>query len=238
MTVLGIETATMVCGAALIRDGRVVADKWVEERFVHAERLFGLIDDVLSEGKCALRGLDALAVSIGPGSFTGLRIGLSAIKGLHLALGTPVVAVPTLTALAQRGIPHFAGRQGHIVAALDARRDEVYSQLFSVDGGRMRETEAVHARTVRELVAALPEGELLLTGDARQKVASTLLGNTPGVRESRERGGVVLADASQARCSAAEVALMGELFARSRQFADPDTLEPQYVREVFLRSPH
>lgn len=238
MTVLGIETATMVCGAALIRNGRVVADMWVEERSVHAERLFGLIDDVLSEGKCALRGLDALAVSIGPGSFTGLRIGLSATKGLHLALGTPVVAVPTLTALAQRGIPHFAGRQGHIVAALDARRDEVYCQLFSVDGGRMRETEAVHARTVRELVAALPEGELLLTGDARQKVASALLGGGPGVRESRERGGVVLADASHARCSAAEVALMGEHLARCRQFADPDTLEPQYVKEVFLSSPH
>lgn len=238
MTVLGIETTTMVCGAALVRDGRVVADQWVEERSVHAERLFGLIDDVLSEGKCAPGGLDALAVSIGPGSFTGLRIGLSAIKGLHLALGTPVVAVPTLTALAQRGVSHFAGRQGHIVAALDARRDEVYCQIFAVDGGRMQETEEVQARTARDLVAALPGGELLLTGDARQKVASTLLGDRPKARESRVQGGVVIAEASLARCSAAEVALMGEQLARRRQFADPGTLEPQYVKEVFLSSPH
>ncbi len=238
MTVLGIETATMVCGAALVSDGRVVAERWVEERSVHAERLFGLIDDVLMEGGSTLRDLDAIAVSIGPGSFTGLRIGLSAAKGLHMALGIPVVAVPTLAALARRSVSHFEGRQGHILAALDARRDEVYSQIFSVSGSQMREVGEVQARIVRDLAAALPEGELLLTGDARQKVASVLMGDSPGASAARVHGGVVVADASLARCSAAEVALLGEQLVRGRQYADPATLEPQYVKEVFLSTPH
>lgn len=238
MTILGIETATVVCGVALVRDGRVAVDRWVEERSVHAERLFGLIDDVLTEGKSTLRDLDALAVSIGPGSFTGLRIGLSAAKGLQMALGIPVVAVPTLTALARRSVSHFGGRQGHILAVLDARRDEVYSQFFSVGGSGMRELGEVQARTVRDLAASLPEGELVLTGDARQKVASVLPGDGPGARTVRVPGGVVLAEASLARCSAAEVALLGEQLVRSGQYADPAALEPQYVKEVFLSTPH
>ena len=80
MTLLGIETATAVCGVALVRDGAVLAEKAVEERYAHAEKLFGFLDDVLESSGVPLCELQGIAVSIGPGSFTGLRIGLSVAR--------------------------------------------------------------------------------------------------------------------------------------------------------------
>lgn len=233
MTVLGIETATLVCGVAVERDGAILADRWVEERSVHAEKLFGLLDEVLMAAGTPPRSLDAIAVSIGPGSFTGLRIGLSAAKGLHLALGVPLVAVPTLTALAHRAVPVLNGASGHIVAALDARRDEVYCQTFAVRDGGLGAAGEVDARTVSQLVRSLPAGSVLVTGDAREKVLTAL--RSAGVAdEARVRA----VDDAVARCSAAAVALAGADLFRSGRTADAGTLEPQYVKEVFLRSSH
>jgi tRNA threonylcarbamoyladenosine biosynthesis protein TsaB len=233
MNVLGIETATLVCGAALVRDGQLLADSWVEERSVHAERLFGLVDEVLARSGCAPRELDAIAVSIGPGSFTGLRIGLSAAKGLHLALGIPIVEVPTLTALARKCVPPGGSWRGHVVVALDARRDEVYCQLFNVQDGRAEPIDVVRARAVRDVAADLPEGEILLTGDAREKVATAITARRPAVRNT-----VTVADSSTARCSAGEIAKAGEELCRRQEYADPGELEPRYVKDVFLGPPH
>lgn len=227
MTILAIDTATAVCGAAVLRDGFILAEQWIEERSAHAERLFGLTDAVLRTAGIRPRECDAFAVSIGPGSFTGLRIGLSAVKGLHLAAGKPVIAVPTLTALAHRCLPLFAGEGGHCIAALDARRDEAYIQTFAVADGVMKPAGDVDARTVAEIILSLPAGRVVLTGDARQKIAV-----------SSERSGrhVAVASDAMARCSPAAVAqIAATLFARG-EFADAGALEPMYVKEVFLRS--
>lgn len=228
MTILAIETSTTVCGCAVLRDGAIIANQWIDERSAHAEKLFGLADAVLRGSAVDPRDLDAVAVSIGPGSFTGLRIGLSAAKGFHLALGTPVIAVPTLTALAHRCVPLMTGDGGHILAALDARRDEAYSQTFTVDGGTVVPAGDVDARTVAEIVRTLPPGRVVVTGDAQQKIVAGLSGSRT----------VVLADEALARCSAAAVAqVAATMFARGA-FADAGTLEPMYVKEVFLRSSH
>ena len=233
MSILAIETATSVCGAALASGGRVVSELWVEERSVHAERLFGLIDGVLTEAARDPHDLRAVAVSIGPGSFTGLRIGLSAAKGFHLSLGIPLIEVPTLTALARRAIPLFEGRSGHILAALDARRDEVYCQTFDVQEGNIAEAGEVLAQSLREVCAGLPDGDIVLTGDGRQKV----YGGVSTIPALQTRS-VRVADDAVARCSAAEVARMGEVLFAQRRFADARSLEPRYVKEVFLRSSH
>ncbi len=228
MTILAIETSTTVCGCAVLRDGEIIADRWIDERSAHAEKLFGLVDAALRGADVDPGDLDAVAVSIGPGSFTGLRIGLSAAKGFHLALGTPVIAVPTLTALAHRCLPLVAGDGEHILAALDARRDEAYCQTFAVAGGALVPEGDVDARTVAEIVRSLPPGVVVVTGDARQKIVAALSDGRP----------VVLADDAMARCSAAAVARVGAaLFARG-EIADAGTLEPMYVKEVFLRSSH
>lgn len=205
-----------MCGVALLRDGIVVADQWIDERSAHAEKLFGLADTVLRGANLAPRDLDAFAVSIGPGSFTGLRIGLSAVKGFHLALGKPVVAVPTLMALAYRCMPLLAEDGGHILAVLDARRDEAYCQTFRVADGILTPAGDVDARTVAEIVRTLPVGTVVVTGDARQKIAAGL----------PDGHAVVLADDAMARCSAAAVAqIAAAMFVRG-EVADAGTLEP------------
>jgi tRNA threonylcarbamoyladenosine biosynthesis protein TsaB len=231
VNILGIETATTVCGVALMREDRVVAERWLEERSVHAERLFGLIDAVLQEGRVDPRDLDAIAVSIGPGSFTGLRIGLSAAKGFHLALGKPLIAVPTLVALAQRSAAMVGKNGGHIIAALDARRDEVYCQTFTVHGGTIVPDGAVEARTVAEVVGSMPVGTVVLTGDARQKILAGLPAGIPAPAP-------VLADEMMARCSAAAIVTTGAAMLAQGLIADAGSLEPLYVKEVFLRSSH
>jgi tRNA threonylcarbamoyladenosine biosynthesis protein TsaB len=226
VTVLGIETATSVCGAAVLEDGALAALEEVNERRVHAERLLPLIDAALRKSGRTAASLGAIAVSIGPGSFTGLRIGLSIAKGLVLATGVPLVAVPTLEALASRSAR--AGRtDGLILAALDARRDEVYCQLFEAAGGEIRPLWDPRDLAVDRLVAELGERGLLVTGDGRAKV---MAGAGDGALRMREP------DAAAALCSAADVARLGEVLALAGKTEDPALLEPRYIKEFFLNS--
>ena len=100
MIVLGIETATAVCAVALVDDDVVRAERRYEIPQAHSEKLMECVDDCLKSAGLALSSIDGIAISIGPGSFTGLRIGLSVAKGLAFATDKPVVGVPTLEALA------------------------------------------------------------------------------------------------------------------------------------------
>ena len=231
MTVLGIETATVVCAAAVAADGNIVAEQALEQHAVHAEKLLTLVDRVLRTSRVTAAQLDAVAVSIGPGSFTGLRIGLSVAKGLVYATGRPLVAVPTLEALACRigGWPGYP-RGVPLLAVLDARRNEVYCQLFRTGGDRPFPVWEAKDCTFQELDGMLPAGRLLLTGDARRKVAE-FLRTVPG----RADDIAMLPDAS-ARCAAGPVALLGEGLLRSGVVEDPAVLEPRYIKEFFLQS--
>ncbi len=92
MKVLGIETATGVCGVAVVEEEALLAERWSSEQHIHSERIVRSVQVVLSESHLELHEVDGIAVSIGPGSFTGLRIGLSAAKGLCYASGKPLVA--------------------------------------------------------------------------------------------------------------------------------------------------
>jgi tRNA threonylcarbamoyladenosine biosynthesis protein TsaB len=227
MIILGIETATAVCGVAVVRDGHVESEQIVESPQVHSEKLVPLIEQVVRESGIRPSDLDAIAVSIGPGSFTGLRIGLSVAKGLCFALGKPVVPVPTLEALAHRvanGSPEFLG--GYILPLLDARRGDCYASLYRLDGAMPVEVEPVRAvrlSALREFlggrmpVTICGEGESLLRNDP-------VTGTMPGVR---------FAPPALSSCHPAAVAgVGGRMFAAGRT-ADLSTLEPLYVREFF-----
>ena len=126
MIVLGLETATNVCGVALVDDDRVLAEFSTSGRLTHSQRLMPLVEQALTEAGIDRGRLDGIAVSAGPGSFTGLRIGLATAKGLGFALDRPVLAVPTLDALA---FNVWAWR-GLICPLLDARKDQVYAALY------------------------------------------------------------------------------------------------------------
>ena len=137
--ILNIETSTTNCSVALSKSGVVVGIKEDNSsEYSHAERLHVYIDEVLKTAKVTIDQLEAIAISKGPGSYTGLRIGVSAAKGLCYALSIPLISVPTLEALAHQ----VEAPKGVIIAMLDARRMEVYSAIYDSDYNEIRPTEA------------------------------------------------------------------------------------------------
>lgn len=175
MTILALETATDTCGVALLREDVLVAEAHLHRPRVHSERLTPLVEDVLRHGAVEREALDAVAVSMGPGSYTGLRIGVSTAKGWALGTGASLVGVPTLAAYAAQLRPVTA--PGDVVCALlDARRDEVYAGAFR----RTNERFETHAETKALTVDALSdwigdvEGHLWLVGSGGAKSRDVL----------------------------------------------------------------
>ncbi|MEB2323652.1 MAG: tRNA (adenosine(37)-N6)-threonylcarbamoyltransferase complex dimerization subunit type 1 TsaB, partial [Sorangiineae bacterium] len=136
MRVLGIETSAAARGTVALAEGGVrLAEASHEVRSAHAELMLPLIARLLAEAGWARGSLDRLAVGVGPGSFTGVRVGIALAQGIALGLGVPVVGVPSLAAMARAAPPHVSGLR---VPLLDARRGEVFflqSVLRLLDGG-------------------------------------------------------------------------------------------------------
>ena len=134
-----LETATTNCSVGIARDGKLVALKEDNSKnYSHAEKLHVFIKELLDEANMKAGELDAIAVSKGPGSYTGLRIGVSAAKGLCFSLDIPLISVPTLDLLARQ----IENAEGFIVPMLDARRMEVYAAVFDNRFRQLRETKA------------------------------------------------------------------------------------------------
>jgi tRNA threonylcarbamoyladenosine biosynthesis protein TsaB len=167
MRVLAVETSTLAGGAALLDDEAVVGEYALDVSATHSERLMGAIDRLLTDAGWTVRDLEGLAVAVGPGSFTGLRIGLSTVKGLALALAIPIAAVPTLDALAA-GLP-FAALP--VCPVLDARKREVYASLYRWDGSAMRREWDYLAIAPRELSERLRE-PVIVVGDGADQIDS------------------------------------------------------------------
>jgi len=137
--ILSIETSTTNCSVSLSRKGKLlIAKEDYDKNYSHAERLHLYIDDVLKQAQVSVNEIDAVAISKGPGSYTGLRIGVSAAKGLCFALNKPLISIPTLESLAHQ----VTSNDGVIVSMLDARRLEVYAAIFDSNYEQIRETKA------------------------------------------------------------------------------------------------
>ncbi|WP_373057894.1 tRNA (adenosine(37)-N6)-threonylcarbamoyltransferase complex dimerization subunit type 1 TsaB [Zunongwangia sp. H14] len=137
--ILCLETASTNCSVALAKDGALLDMKEDNDKnYSHAERLHVFIDEVLRENHLKPENLDAVAISKGPGSYTGLRIGVSAAKGLSFSLDIPLISIPTLYSLA---LQEKDGCE-FIIPMLDARRMEVYSAVFNKHHEQIRETRA------------------------------------------------------------------------------------------------
>lgn len=130
MFILAVDSATQVAGVALAARDKVVREEFINFRRNHSEILMPQIDRVIKESQCDWQQISALAVTAGPGSFTGLRIGMATVKGLSLATGLPVAAISTLDVLAH----NLAGSHALVAALLDARREEVYFSCYDVEG--------------------------------------------------------------------------------------------------------
>jgi len=156
--VLALETSTLAGGAALVDGDRLVGESTLNIRATHSERVLVVVDRLLADAGWRPSDLEGLAVSIGPGSFTGLRIGVGTAKGLALALRLAVAPVPTLDALAA-ALPWSALP---VCPVLDARQGEVYASLYRWDGASMRREWDYLALTPAELAARLTEPVVLL----------------------------------------------------------------------------
>ncbi|MBX9887819.1 MAG: tRNA (adenosine(37)-N6)-threonylcarbamoyltransferase complex dimerization subunit type 1 TsaB [Flavobacteriaceae bacterium] len=166
--ILNIETATKNCSVSIAKDGKtIVCNEIAEEGYSHAERLHVFIEQSLKEAAISYSDLVAVAVSQGPGSYTGLRIGVSAAKGLCYALGIPLIAVDTLKVLAAQATI----TSGLLVPMLDARRMEVYSAIFTPNLYNRRE---VQAEVITEDSFKDFQEDLYFLGDCAEKCKLTL----------------------------------------------------------------
>ena len=162
MKVLGVDTSTSYGSLGIIDDDAVVAEYALLRDETHSTRLVPAIQALLKEARLDLNEIDGMAVSLGPGSFTGLRVGLSAVKGLALAAERPVVGIPTLDALAfnMPFTPYV------ICPLLDARKGEVYTALYKDDkGGQVEQLTPYQVIAPLDLLEAIPLQETIFLGD-------------------------------------------------------------------------
>ena len=214
--ILNIETATKNCSVALSKDGKTLAIREIsEQNFSHAEKLHVFIEELLLETNVTFKDVKAVAVSQGPGSYTGLRIGVSAAKGLCYALSIPLIAVDTLEILARK----IQISSGIILPMIDARRLEVYCAFFDSNYAKIRETKAeiIDENSFQE------ETEIIhLIGDGAIKFKEILTDKKfkyyPEIQFP----------------SAAEMSLISFQKFKNNQFEDVAYFEPFYLKDFVL----
>lgn len=184
MILLLIETATPVCSVALARDGELLMEIHSEEANAHSSKLSPFIGQLI--GRCGIEPaqIDAVCVSSGPGSYTGLRIGVSTAKGICYALERPLLAVPTLQGMAAHFYAQHPGYSGMVCPMIDARRMECYTAVFSPSG---EELKPVSADIISQGTydSFLDRGEVTFIGDGAEKTRP-LLGIHPNARYAPE----------------------------------------------------
>lgn len=163
--ILNIETATKNCSVSIAKNGKVIAIKELNNgNYSHAEVLHPFIKDVLTAANLSTTNIDAVAVSKGPGSYTGLRIGVSAAKGLCFAFDKPLISIDTLTSLSHT----ISIDNGTIIPMLDARRMEVYAAVFNQNHQQIREIKA-EIIDENSFAEYLKNGKVYFLGDGSQK---------------------------------------------------------------------
>jgi tRNA threonylcarbamoyladenosine biosynthesis protein TsaB len=233
MTVLGIDTASECCGTALAADGRIVASVSAGTPRAHAERLLAVVDECLRAGAAAGRPA-AVAVASGPGSFTGLRIGFSTAKGLCLAYGCALVAVPTFDAWAfaaarNGSLAEVPAGGGAFITAMSAGREDAYVAVFRRNGASSRAEAGPEVRALADLpaIAAGHPGAPVLSD--RPDLAASWFG---GYDAGRRIVSAVPGNPADA------VALLGaELFAAGAS-ADLRASEPAYLKDFSSTRKH
>lgn len=221
MKILSIETATLAGGVALMEEAGLIAEYRLHVEIRHSERLLLAIDRLLSDARTSVADLDAIAVSIGPGSFTGLRVGLSTAKGLAMGSRKPLVTVPTLEAMASL----FPYSQPLIVPMLDARRQEVYWALFDTQEGRPVRLHPEAATSPEVMLGSIGhlDQPILFVGEGAEKYRDLLL--------TRRAGKTLFAPMALRFPSAAGVAELGLARLKVGEVHPPEEVTPFYLRD-------
>jgi tRNA threonylcarbamoyladenosine biosynthesis protein TsaB len=235
MTVLALETATSVCGVAVVRNGEVLAHRSLNGRHIHAEKIMTLVDEALRAAGREIGGLEGIAVSAGPGSFTGLRIGVSTAKGLAFGRDLPVTGVSTLEALAQNvAVAIDPAERGCFFPVVKARQNEVYAALYLLREGKLTCTmqpRIIATAGIAALAGAI-DGEgpgVHIVGDAAEEAFEILSASATG-----RSGRFVLAPSDLRFCDARSVGRLGELRLQEGRGIDARQLEPVYLHELYV----
>ena len=174
MKILAVDTSAICASVAVTQDGKILSESSINTGLTHSRTLMPMIDSALKNGEISLDSIDVFACSVGPGSFTGIRIGVAAIKGLCDALSKKCVPVSTLEALAY----NLTGRQCTAVSVMDARCNQVYCGIFSVDGDTVTRLTDDMAIKIDDLAPMLKDYEnVIFVGDGA-KICHNALGYT------------------------------------------------------------
>ena len=163
MKILALESSAKAASCAVLENGDVLAAAWQATGLTHSRTLLPMVEDMLKNSELSVQDMDAVAVAAGPGSFTGLRIGIAAVKGLAWAAEKACIPVSTLEAMAWP----LAHLEGNIVCAMDARRQQIYNAVFLAESGqltRLREDRAVSLEDAAGDLAEL-DGPMFIVGD-------------------------------------------------------------------------
>lgn len=220
--ILNIDTSTSICSVALARDGNTISLKENKEGLNHSVLLGSYIDDILKDNQITANQLDAVAISMGPGSYTGLRIGVSMAKGLCFAAGKPLIAINTLQALAL-AVSSSLQEDAWYCPMIDARRMEVYTAFFNRNNDTLVDTKAeiINEDSFADI---LSEHLVYFFGNGSAKIKNTLTGNNVRYLEDIET-------------SAQNLAQLSEQKFQEKQFEDIAYFEPFYLKDFIATVP-
>jgi tRNA threonylcarbamoyladenosine biosynthesis protein TsaB len=223
MRILGLETSTAVCSVGLFREGTAGVERSLRESHIHSEKLLTLVKEVMVEAGISLKELDAIAISVGPGSFTGLRIGLSTAKGLSFALGKPLVSVPTFEAIAAAGHKRN-GRFESVAVLIDAKKEEWYMGRYRLEKGTMIPDGPVHITSLEDAAGAMRGVQSLLVLTDKVDEVKRSLDNAATIEDVHDY------------CRGDVVAAVAHPRVINHEFADASALEPMYLKDFVVRS--
>ena len=220
MKILGLDSSGLVASVAIVEDNDLKGEYTVNYKKTHSQTLLPMLDEVAKMIELDLNSIDAIAVSGGPGSFTGLRIGSATAKGLGLALGKPLIHIPTVDALAY----NLVGSRDMVCPLMDARRNQTYTGLYRFDGNQMEIVKPQCAVGIDVIIAAVNEiGQ-----------AVVFLGDGVAVFESyiRENCKVPFsfAPAHVNKQRAGAVAALGEIYYKEGKTETAEEHKPDYLR--------
>ena len=219
MKILALETSAKAVSAAVVENGKVLCSGYQDTGLTHSRTLMPIVEHILKNADLTMADMDAIAVAAGPGSFTGIRIGVSAAKGLAFAVAKPAIGVSTLAAMAR----NVAFADGLVICAMDARRSQIYNAVFEAKDGHLTlltEDRAIALADLAEEMKADPRPKTIVGDGARLCFDFLQNANVP----------CRLAPPHLVMQNAMSVALEAESLAAEGALTDAQELQPVYLR--------
>ena len=219
MLILAFETSAKAASVALTENGRLLGESYQNTGLTHSQTLMVMAEDLLKQCGKTVGDITAIAVAEGPGSFTGVRIGVAAAKGFAWGRQLPCYGISTLEAMALS----LGAWEGRICACMDARRSQVYNAVFYVNQGKLERVSEDRAISLADLKTELEQlsGPIFLVGDGAELTHKTLSGDIPAL---------VLPPEHRRHQRAVGVALLAEAKALAGETGDGNGLNPNYLR--------